>query len=300
MPWSIPRPTPGRRGRRAVAAAAVLLVLAAALTVAQTSELARPFASERALTVATWNMCGVEQWNCRGTGSRAAKRDELEGLVTRSGARVVFLQEACAGDLETARKSLGRSWYMEFRPYAWRDVSGRTSGVRCVGPGQGAAGFALLSSYRLSAVTVVAAQQPSTGLRRGILCATVAAHDVRVCTAHLSPPGSDRAHPAWELRDDQLRALATAVPARRTVYGGDLNVDPPGPRNPASWVWSGGPYGTHRECDQASASSRSGRATHVSGHKLDYLFTGLPRIRCTVRNTGVSDHFALLLRVRTG
>jgi endonuclease/exonuclease/phosphatase family metal-dependent hydrolase len=303
MPRTIPRPGPGRRGhhgRRAVAAAAALLGLAVALTVVQASGPARSFASERALTVATWNMCGVEQWNCRGTGSRAAKRGELEGLVTRSGARVVLLQETCAGDLEAVRAALGRSWHTEFRPYTWRDASGRTSDVRCAGPGQGTAGFALLSSYRLSAVTAVAAQQPSVGLRRGALCATAAAHDVRVCTAHLSPPGSDRAHPDWELRDDQLKALAAAVPARRTVYGGDLNVDPPGSRNPASWVWSGGPYRTHRECDQESASSRSGRPTHVSGHKLDYLFTGLPRVRCTVRDTGASDHFALLLRVRTG
>ncbi|MFE7210656.1 endonuclease/exonuclease/phosphatase family protein [Streptomyces sp. NPDC001698] len=303
MPWTTHRPTPdrgARRRQRAVAAAAALLSLATAATLTQLSGPARSSAAERTLTVATWNMCGVQQWNCRGTGSRAAKRGELEGLVTRAGARVILLQEVCAGDLETVRATLRPSWHTEFRPYTWRDVSGRTSAVRCAEPGQGAAGFALLSAYRLSAVTLVAAQQPSAGLRRGILCATAAALDVRVCTAHLSPPGSDRAHPAWELRDDQLKALVSAVPARRTVYGGDLNVDPPGPRNPASWVWSGGPYGTHRECDQTSASSRSGRATHDSGHKLDYLFTGLPRIRCTVRDTGASDHFALLIRVRTG
>ncbi|WP_445527361.1 endonuclease/exonuclease/phosphatase family protein [Streptomyces cyslabdanicus] len=303
MPWTVPRPVPRRRGRpglRVFAAAAALLGLAAALTAGRASGPARSSAAERTLTVATWNMCGVEQWNCRGTGSRAVKRGELEGLVNRSGARVVLLQEACAGDLETVRAALGRTWHTEFRPYTWRDASGRTSGVRCAEPGQGAAGFALLSSYRLSAVATVTAQQPTAGLRRGILCATIASRGLRVCTAHLSPRGSDRAHPDWELRDDQLRALAAAVPARRTVYGGDLNVDPPGPRNPSSWVWSGGPYRTHRECDQASASSRSGRATHLSGHKLDYLFTGLPRVRCTVRDTGASDHFALLLQVRTG
>ncbi|MFJ4518276.1 endonuclease/exonuclease/phosphatase family protein [Streptomyces sp. NPDC088816] len=303
MPWTRPRLAPcrrGRPGRRVIAAAAVLLGLATVLTVVRASWPARLSSAERTLTVATWNMCGVEQWNCRGTGSRAVKRAELEGLVTRSGARLVLLQEACAGDLETVRAALGRSWRTEFRPYTWRDASGRTSDVRCAEPGQGAAGFALLSSYRLSAVGTVAAQQPTVGLRRGILCATVARHDLRVCTAHLSPRGSDRAHPGWELRDDQLKALAASVPARRTVYGGDLNVDPPGPRNPSSWVWSSGPYGRHRECDQASASSRSGRATHVSGHKLDYLFTGLPRVRCTVRDTGASDHFALLLQVRTG
>ncbi|MET7452233.1 endonuclease/exonuclease/phosphatase family protein [Streptomyces sp. NPDC005574] len=296
------RPAPGprpRRARRAVAVAAVLLGLAAAVTVAQTGGGDRSFAAARTLTVATWNMCGVRQWNCADTGSRAVKQRELRHLATRAGARAVLLQEACAGGVAAVRTSLGRPWHSAFRAYTERDGSGRVTTVRCAGSGQGAAGYAILAAYPLSDVTAVPSQQPTVGLRRGILCATVAAHHVRLCTAHLSPAGSDRAHPDWEFRDDQLKALVAAVPRRRTVYGGDLNVNPPGGANSASRVWPSAPYTIHRECDQRSASSRAGRVTHASGHKLDYLFTGLPRLRCTVRDTGASDHFALLVRVRT-
>ncbi|MFI5975210.1 endonuclease/exonuclease/phosphatase family protein [Streptomyces sp. NPDC051452] len=286
-----------RRGR--AAAVGALLGLAAALTWSLMSGQAPSSATGRTLTVATWNMCGVERWNCEGTGSPAVKRRALSDLVARTGARVVFLQESCAGDVRAVSARLGASWHSAFHAYTWRTAAGRTSTVRCAGAGQGAAGTALLSAYDLSAVAPVAAQQPTVGLRRGILCATVAALDVRLCVAHLSPPGSDRAHPRWELRDDQLRALVSAVPARRTVFGGDLNVDPPAAHNPAAWVWPAEPYHAYEECDQPSASSLYGRPTHRSRHKIDYLFTGLPRAGCSVRDTGASDHYALVLRVRT-
>src|SRR4051794_16961221 len=95
------RPAPGprpRRVRRAVAVGVALLGLAAAVTVAQTTGGDRSFASARTLTVATWNMCGVRQWNCAGTGSRAVKQRELKRLADRAGAGAVFLQEACAAD----------------------------------------------------------------------------------------------------------------------------------------------------------------------------------------------------------
>ncbi|MEV7684853.1 endonuclease/exonuclease/phosphatase family protein [Streptomyces bungoensis] len=284
------------RGRRAVAAAAVVLGLAAAVAVARSSGPTRSAAPGRSLTVATWNMCGVRQWNCADFGSSAVKERELRRLATRAGARVVFLQEACAGDVRAVREALGRSWHTAFRPYGVRDRAGHVGTVRCAGSGQGPAGIAILAAYPLSSVTAVPSQQPTVGLQRGILCASVAAHRVRLCTAHLSPTGSDRAHPGWEFRDDQLRALVAAVPARRTVYGGDLNVNPPGDGNSASWVWPAAPYTDYRECDGLPDSARS---THVSGHKLDYLFTGLPRRRCTVRDTGASDHFALIMRVGT-
>ncbi|MFE5024965.1 endonuclease/exonuclease/phosphatase family protein [Streptomyces sp. NPDC056656] len=288
------------RGLKVVVAALALLGLATFVAATQTASPARSFVSAHKLTVATWNMCGVRQWGCATTGSRSEKKLQLKRLATRAGARVILLQEACAGDLESARRELGASWHSAFRAYKWRNSTGRTSIVPCSVHGQGAAGFAILSAPTLSHVTAVASRQPSVGLQRGILCAQVAAHRIEVCNAHLSPPGSDKAHPRWEYRDDQLKALVAAVPKRRTVYGGDLNVDPPGVNNPARWVWPAAPYGTHRECDQSSDSARSGRPTHLSGHKLDYLFTGLPRSGCAVRDTGASDHRALLLQVRTG
>ncbi|MHA5050514.1 endonuclease/exonuclease/phosphatase family protein [Streptomyces sp. SD15] len=288
-----------RRGRRFVAAATALLGLAAAVTVAQTVGPNRSSASAQTLTVATWNMCGVQEWGCAGTGSRSEKRRQLKLLATRSGARVILVQEACADDLARTRKALGASWRSAFTAYKWRGESGRTSTVRCAARGQGAAGFGILSASTLSRVAPVASQQPTVGLQRGILCARVAAYDIKVCDAHLSLPGSDLAHPDWELRDDQLKALVAAAAGRRTVYGGDFNLDPPGAGNRSSWVWPDAPYTTQLECDQSSADSRSGRATHPSGHKLDYLFTGLPRSRCSLRDTGASDHRALLVQVRT-
>jgi endonuclease/exonuclease/phosphatase family metal-dependent hydrolase len=280
-----------------VLALAVLLVTVA--PVQTTTGLKQALTPSRTLTVATWNMCGVQRWDCAHTGSAAAKGQAVRRIVG-AGAQVLLLQEACAAQIESVRETLGRSWSLSFRPYTWRDDNGSSSTVRCDGQGQGAAGFAILSAHPLSSVREVPSRQPAVGLRRGILCATVAAHGVRVCNAHLSMSGSDRAHPRWEYRDNQLKALMTAVPERRTVFGGDFNLRPPGDRTPVSWVWPAGAYRTHRECDQRSGSDRSGRPTHDSGHKLDYLFTGLRTTSCSVRDTGVSDHRALLIRVNTG
>jgi len=300
MPRTVsPPPSSERRRRkgRYLAASAALLGLVSAVAVVQTAGPSRSTASPRTLSTATWNMCGVREWNCAGTGSRAAKKRELERLATRFGVEVILLQEACATDVAEVRRNLGPSWHTVFHPYTWSDRTGRTGTVRCGTAGP--AGRAVLSAYPLSAVRTVPTRQPSVGVRRGILCVSIEAQDVRVCAAHLSPPRSDRSAPGRELRDDQLNALVGAVPERRTVYGGDLNVDPPGENNLDSWVWPDRPYRVHRECDQESDKPGPARATHVSQHKLDYLFTGLPVLECRVRDTGVSDHLALLMRVDT-
>ncbi|MFJ7131424.1 endonuclease/exonuclease/phosphatase family protein [Streptomyces fungicidicus] len=300
MPRTVsPPPSSEHRRRRGryLAASAALLGLVSAMAVVQTAGPSRSSAPPRTLSTATWNMCGVREWNCAGTGSRAAKKRELERLATRFGVEVILLQEACANDVAEVRRNLGPSWHTVFHPYTWSDRTGRTGPVRC--GTAGSAGRAVLSVYPLSAVRTVPSRQPSVGVRRGILCASIEAQDVRVCAAHLSPPRSDRSDPGRELRDDQLNALVGAVPERRTVYGGDLNVDPPGKDNLDSWVWPVRPYRVHRECDQESDKPGPARATHVSRHKLDYLFTGLPVLECQVRDTGVSDHLALLMRVDT-
>ncbi|WP_121749751.1 endonuclease/exonuclease/phosphatase family protein [Streptomyces sp. E2N166] len=302
MPLTAPTLPPGLRRRRGlIALVSVLAVSAvlAAVLVRSATDTARSPAPGRSLTVATWNMCGVPQWGCADTGSAPAKRLAVQRLAD-AGADVVLLQEACAAHAESVREALGGSWELSFRPYTWRDRDGRGGTIDCAGPGRGTAGLAVLSAHPLSSVRLVPTRQPEVGLRRGVLCATVAAFDVRVCNAHLSLPGSDRAHPEWEYRDDQLRALVAELPGRGTVFGGDFNLNPPGSGNRSGWVWPSAAYGAFRECDQASGTDRSGRATHESGHKLDYLFTGLPRSSCTVRDTGVSDHRALLMRVDVG
>jgi endonuclease/exonuclease/phosphatase family metal-dependent hydrolase len=278
------------------------LALALTLTLVALAALSVPtLASDAApnrLRIATWNMCGVQQWNCQDTGSGRRKVQTLKSLADVDGARVIMLQEVCAGDLATARRELGGNWVTAFRAYTYRNAKGKFTTVRCATRSQGPAGVAILASSPLSGVAVVPSQQPELGLRRGILCATVLASDIRVCGAHLSLPGSDRAHPTWELRDDQLISLVDAADSR-TVFGGDLNSAPPTAGNKRSWIWPHETYRRYRECDQRTTSSRTGRATLHTGAKVDYLFTELPRISCTVRSTFASDHLALIMEVGT-
>ncbi|WP_055468906.1 endonuclease/exonuclease/phosphatase family protein [Streptomyces ardesiacus] len=299
MPPAASPPTPRRRPRPGLPALVAVLVVSGVLAVLLSPAVthsARLRHSASTLTVATWNMCGVRQWGCADTGGAAAKRRAVERLV-RAGVDVVLLQEACATHAESVRAALGGSWRLAFRPYTWRTGAGNEGRVHCEGRGLGTAGIAILSDRPLSSVRQVPSRQPVAGVRRGILCADVGAVGVRVCNAHLSLPGSDRAHPGREYRDAQLTALVAAVPGRRVVFGGDFNLNPPGARNPSSRVWPSVVYDVYRECDQSGAADRSARPTHVSGHKLDYLFTGLPVSACTLRDTGVSDHRALLMRV---
>ncbi|MGW6209062.1 endonuclease/exonuclease/phosphatase family protein [Streptomyces sp. NPDC055089] len=298
------RPLPGsrsarRRRARQLLPAVVLAVLVAASASWPTTREGASAITSGQVRIATWNMCGVRQWNCEDTGDGARKMRALERLAGVDGVQVFLLQEVCAGDLAAVRSGLGGDWHSTFKAYVHRDANNRGTSVLCAAHGQGAAGIAILASSPLSRVTAVPAQQPSAGLRRGIICATVAVHRLRVCNAHLSLPGSDSAHPGWEFRDDQLQALVGAADGR-TVFGGDLNSAPPAARNRSSWIWPGEFFRRFQECDQTSSSSRSGRATLTAGHKVDYLFTALPRTGCSVRDTGASDHYALVLRTKTG
>ncbi|MBO1335586.1 endonuclease/exonuclease/phosphatase family protein [Streptomyces sp. VRA16 Mangrove soil] len=301
-PIQPPSPGPDRRRRAAwtVTAATVAVLLAVAVVVGLVSAQSSRPATGRTLTVATWNMCGVKKWHCTGTGTPAAKQRSVRQLADDAGARVIFLQEACSADVASVRRQLGTDWRSAFHPYRWRGATGRLTPVHCAEARQGAAGIAILSASRLTSVRTVASKQPVVGLQRGILCASVGAARLTVCNAHLSTAGADVAHPGWEYRDDQLRELTGAASGTRVVYGGDFNLEPPARNRATAWIWPSSPFSAQRECDQSSPDARSGQVTHVSGHKIDYLFTGLPRVRCTVRDTGNSDHYALLLRLRTG
>ncbi|MFE2291613.1 endonuclease/exonuclease/phosphatase family protein [Streptomyces sp. NPDC059452] len=250
------------------------------------------------LSVATWNVCGVRQWNCEDTGPAEEKRDRIEALARQSGARVILLQEVCSGDLTAVRTALGDRWQSLFRPYtAVREE--RTSTVRCTGDGRGTAGYGMLSALPLTGVADVPLPQPATGLRRGILCATARAENVRLCTTHLNPQQGRATAVTAKLREDQLRALVRAASGPRTVFGGDLNTAPPTGTGTDAWARTDGPYNTYRECDR-SGESGAPRETHRSGYKIDYLFTSLPRQGCSVLRSPASDHWALLLRVTTG
>ncbi|MFE9697292.1 endonuclease/exonuclease/phosphatase family protein [Streptomyces sp. NPDC006270] len=250
------------------------------------------------LSVATWNVCGVRQWNCENTGSAEEKRARIEALVRESGARVILLQEMCSEDLATVETSLGGEWHSLFRPYTAVQKERGTATARCTGDGRGTAGYGILSAVPLDRVTDVSLPQPDAGMRRSVLCATVPEEDVRICTAHLNPQRDGVGSVTSELRAEQLRALVGAA-GPRTVFGGDLNTGPPEQAGSRVWARVDGPYGVYRECDQ-STSSGEARETHRSGYKIDYLFSDLPREECSVVRSPASDHWALLMRVTTG
>ncbi|MFJ8885514.1 endonuclease/exonuclease/phosphatase family protein [Streptomyces sp. NPDC102402] len=284
--------------RRAVVCATVvcLAVLATPLSRDGGSSVA---GTSGRLRIATWNLCGVEQWGCRNTGTHREKIAVIEDLAATGGVRAFMLQEVCTTDLDDAMAALGGGWHSAFRAYAHRDGRGRLTPVFCTGGARGRAGFALLSSSPLSEVARVPSPQPSVGLQRGILCASLASRRVRICNAHLSVVGADDAHPSWEYRDDQLKALFSAADPR-TVTGGDFNSSPPSASNRTyRWIWPRTAYGRYQECDQRTSASRTGRATHRSGVKLDYLFTQLDTLGCSVRRTRASDHSALVMTVGT-
>ncbi|MFG2341199.1 endonuclease/exonuclease/phosphatase family protein [Streptomyces yangpuensis] len=250
------------------------------------------------VSVATWNMCGVQQWNCDRTGGPKDKFQQLRNLIGNSDVRVLLLQEVCSEDLSSSALRLGPEWNTVFEPYAEVDSAGTRTAVQCTGQGRGQAGFALLAASRLEDVELIPTEQPTVGLHRGILCARVPAQRLRVCNAHISLRESDNEHPDWDFRDDQLGSLfAAASTDDRTIVGGDFNSPPPaGDRNPSAWVWPSEAYTTFRECDQ-KGSSRKARATHTDGTKIDYLFTALPRTGCEVVDTKASDHRPLVMRV---
>ncbi|MCU7820519.1 endonuclease/exonuclease/phosphatase family protein [Kitasatospora sp. DSM 101779] len=251
--------------------------------------------------IATWNMCDVRQWGCEETGTGEQKTAAIVRLAAEDGARVLLLQEVCSEDLEAARRALGAdNWHAAFQEYEEADAESRRSKVPCGSEDEGEAGFAILSGYPLATVTRVPSAQPAVGLQRGILCASVTGLGLKVCNAHLSLPPTDRKRKDLEYRDDQLAVLAQAAAEARTVVGGDFNSAPPGPDNPDSWTWPATFFTRDRECDQSGGKDPAdARPTHETGHKLDYLFTALPRGECRVRDTGVSDHRALAMELST-
>ncbi|MFY1679329.1 endonuclease/exonuclease/phosphatase family protein [Streptomyces sp. WMMC905] len=244
--------------------------------------------------MATWNMCGVERWGCEGTGTGADKEDAVRRLVS-AGVRVLLLQESCETTAESLRSRLGPSWDLAFRPYRWAEEGTAPEVVPCEDSARDAAGIAVLSADPLSSVRLVPTPQPESGLQRGVLCADLETRDIRVCNAHLTVPDGDSAHPSREYRGDQLRALSKATEGRRGVFGGDFNLRRPDPDVAPDGMWPADLLQGHRECAEAFRGPEP--PTHDSGQSLDYLFTGLPLLDCSVVDTGVSDHRALLMGV---
>ncbi|MEU9104410.1 endonuclease/exonuclease/phosphatase family protein [Streptomyces xanthophaeus] len=286
-----------RRGLGRGAATLSLLASVACSTAQQAPATVASAPKPDELAVATWNMCGVEQWGCDRTGGPQDKFRQIRDLVGEHGVRVLLLQEVCSEDLVASAVRLGPEWHSAFEPYEDVAAEGARTYVDCTGEGRGRAGYGLLAASPLTEVGPVPTEQPTVGLHRGILCAQVPAQGIRVCNAHIALRESDTVHPDWDFRDEQLRSLMSAAGAEaRTVLGGDFNSPPPTRKNAGAWVWPPEMYEAYRECDQ-KGDSREGRSTYVDGTKIDYLFTRLPRTSCKVVDTKASDHRPLVMRV---
>ncbi|WP_246094938.1 endonuclease/exonuclease/phosphatase family protein [Streptomyces roseicoloratus] len=267
-----------------------------------------PYAVEdfpRTLQVMSWNMCGSQRasWGCDGTGTHEDKIGVVTRNVTVNRVEAALLQEVCEDDLTLLMSRLGTHWSSAFQPYQWSQ-EGRTTPSRCGEDGTGRAdriGTAILAKGPLGDPKPYPTTQPTTGLNTPFHCATTLTWNVRLCTVHAARLGAEQAHPTWDYRDDQFAQIKNVVDTfPHTVIGGDFNAQSPDtPGNTAAWIWPADLYSTgpgtpgYLECDQ-TGTTRTGRPTHRSGVKIDYIFGSEPRNWCSVAPTPYSDHHVLV------
>ncbi|MFD6969475.1 endonuclease/exonuclease/phosphatase family protein [Streptomyces sp. NPDC059979] len=266
-------------------------------------------AGTRDLQVMSWNMCGSQRstWHCGGTGTPQDKIDVVRHHVQNDDVQVALLQEVCEDDLTALMSELGPDWNKSFAPYQWSQGAAGKWNSRC-GEDNGRAdriGTAIVVKGQMTGAREYPTTQPYVGQQRPFQCATAVTWSVRVCNVHASPLGSNPDHPTWDYRDDQLAEIKAVVDDYpRTVFGGDFNALSPDAANTKdAWVWPAGLYSTGRalgatgyqECDQEQTNSpRTGRATHHSGAKIDYVFTSEIRRGCTVTDSPFSDHHVVI------
>ncbi|GII97611.1 hypothetical protein Ssi02_78420 [Sinosporangium siamense] len=267
-----------------------------------------------ALAVMTWNVCAGTNAACllyRADPQQLAQKVGDYAVNQPIKPDVIFLQEFCTGAdraLELGlRQRTGRAWTVRSValtsntgvPYACHpDKLGRSRGNQSVTVAV-ASGKVSFQSHPLSS--------PSWYVKRAVLCATITGKRAHVCGTHLSAGTQyDDGQPGAPYRTKQIKELIAlaAKPGHHTVFGGDLNVSPPG----SGYGSAAGrravvpAYQAYRECDQRGGS-RTGRWTHSSGgkrKKLDYLFAPKSSSRqCHVAPpTSLSDHRPVYLKVR--
>lgn len=249
------------------------------------------------VTAMTWNVCGDAAPGCP-LGARPAEltrrivqqmnATEVGGRTVRTNA--VFLQEVCAGQVQTLRRT-GRlsRWSWAFAPF--------TKGPSCA-QGQGRLGVAVGTEAPLTAVRRTRLPSPPR-LGRVALCGEVAAWSTRVCATRLSSSGWGE-DPRGEWRRRQVRALNALVgTAERVLVGGDLVERPESAAlDPL--------YHGLAECDQGSGGARTGARTvqdwrGTATGKADYLFISRSAsVSCGVPGGPVraSDHRPLSAVIR--
>ncbi|MFD3539007.1 endonuclease/exonuclease/phosphatase family protein [Streptomyces sp. NPDC058662] len=261
-------------------------------------------AEPKNLQVMSWNMCGSQRstWHCEGTGTPEQKIGVVTHHVRNSYVQAALLQEVCEDDLTLLMTQLGAGWSKSFEPYQWSQDGTRWNS-RC-GEDTGRAdriGTAILVKGGMADAGQYPLTQPYTGQQTPFQCATAVYWDVRLCNVHASRLGSNPDHPDWDYRDDQFAQIKAVVDTfPKVVFGGDFNALPPdAPNNAAAWVWPAGLYSTgpgtegYQECDQSGAS-RTGRATHSFGGKIDYVFSSETRRWCAVADSAYSDHHVMI------
>ncbi|MFD7763034.1 endonuclease/exonuclease/phosphatase family protein [Streptomyces microflavus] len=300
-----------RRPAGALSVLVLLLVGATAVpsaqAVAQVAQVAPVVAEPKNLQVMSWNMCDVPRWGCTGTGTSAQKAGVVKMHVDNTWVHAVLLQEVCENTLATLMTELGPGWGKAFHPYRWSQ-NGVKHDSPCVEGQPERAGTAIIVKGGIQDARTYPTTQPWTGLQAPFHCATAPYWDsIRLCNVHASWLGINPDHPTWDYRDDQFAEIKAVVDQfPRTVFGGDFNAkSPDAPDNAHAWVWPQGLYshgpGTegYQECDQ-TGTSRTGRPTHGSGVKIDYLFSSETRRWCAVADSVYSDHHVVIESVAVG
>ncbi|WP_131737800.1 endonuclease/exonuclease/phosphatase family protein [Actinomadura roseirufa] len=245
----------------------------------------------------TWNVCGGAAVGCP-LGARPAelsRRIALQLNNVEVGGRkirtnVALLQEVCAGQVETLKKS-GRfgTWSWAFAPF--------TRGPSCA-DGQGRLGVAVGTEAALSGVRQSRLPSP-TRIGRVALCGDVASWGVRVCATQFSSTDD----PGGQWRRKQAHTLASLAGGGRVVVGGDLADEPGAPALDTL-------YRDYSECDQGPGPARTGAKTvqdwrGAAVQKTDYLFLSKTTgVSCGVPVSAVrsSDHrpVSAVIRFRQG
>ncbi|WP_329156730.1 endonuclease/exonuclease/phosphatase family protein [Streptomyces anulatus] len=288
--------------KRCAGALSVLALAVSAVVAAPPAVAAEP----KNLQVMSWNMCDVPRWNCTGTGTSAQKAGVVKYHVDNSYVQAALLQEVCENTLATLMTQLGPGWSRTFHPYQWSQNGARHDSP-CVEGAPERVGTAIVVKAGMGNARKIPTTQPWTGLQAPFQCANATYWDVELCNVHASWLGINPDHPDWDYRDDQFAEIKTVVDAfPRTVFGGDFNAQAPDvPNNTSPWVWPQGLYsqgpGTpgYQECDQ-TGTSRTGRPTHASGVKIDYLFSTETRRWCVVADSAYSDHHVMIESVAVG
>ncbi|MFJ6793689.1 endonuclease/exonuclease/phosphatase family protein [Streptomyces sp. NPDC091268] len=313
------------RARKGTTVLATLVALGglgvSALAVAATQpsssaggEDAMPYAIDvfpRTLQVMSWNMCGPQRaaYHCEGTGTPEEKTDVVTAQVATGRVEVALLQEVCENDLALLMSKLGPGWSKTFEGYQWLNDDGTKTNTRC-GEDTGRAdrvGTAIVVKGQVSEARSYPTTQPAAGQQTPFHCTTASAWGVRVCTVHATRVGANPNDPTADSRGAQFAEIKSVVDTfPRTVFGGDFNSrSPDDPKNTAAAVWPAGLYSTgpgtpgYQECDQTGAS-RTGRPTHTSGAKIDYIFSDQTRNWCIVTPTTKSDHSVLVESLDVG